>query len=487
MSTMSSAGSVDFRKLISDFKAVVPDVTFWSLRLEETTHETLSVRENVVHPPQLTHSRGVHITFIDRGSLAYAATSELTRAGLRRACEHAQRWLDSTRVYGLFDADRIPRPQRSGSYTSNVQSPWEACSLDDKLTLLQDINRALKVGECIVDWQAHLTRRRSEITLFTSDAVEIRQCFDYLVPGYAAVANKGAQTQMRSGGGWGAALQGGLERLDDLDFSARASRIGEEAAQLVDAPECPTATASLLLMPNQMTLQIHESIGHPLELDRILGDERNFAGTSFVTLDMFGVYQYGSELLNVSFDPSLPAEVASYGFDDDGFPAERTWLIRHGILQRPLGGAASQARAGIAGVANARACAWNRPAIDRMANLNVEPGDRSVEELVSSIEFGVLMDTNRSWSIDDSRNKFQFGCELGRVIRNGELKELVRNPNYRGISANFWRNLVGVGDRASFEVWGTPYCGKGEPGQMIHVGHASPPCVFRDVDVFGGD
>jgi len=141
----------------------------------------------------------------------------------------------------------------------------------------------------------------------------------------------------------------------------------------------------------------------------------------------------------------------------------------------------------MSGVANARASDWNRPAIDRMANLNLEPGTSRFDELVRSIEYGVLMDTNRSWSIDDSRNKFQFGCELGRLIEDGELRGLVRNPNYRGISATFWRNLAAVGDAGTCEVWGTPYCGKGEPNQMIHVGHAAPACVFRDVEIFGGE
>jgi predicted Zn-dependent protease len=235
-----------------------------------------------------------------------------------------------------------------------------------------------------------------------------------------------------------------------------------------------------------MVLQIHESIGHPLELDRILGDERNYAGTSFVTPEMFGRYRYGSELLNVTFDPRRPEQLASYGYDDEGSRAERVYVIRDGILQRPLGGACSQARAGLPGVANARASGWNRPPIDRMANLNLEPGARSLEELIAAVAHGVLLDSNRSWSIDDSRNKFQFGCELGWLIKDGELGAMVRNPNYRGISATFWRSLDGVGNRDSFDVQGTPYCGKGEPNQMIHVGHASPACLFRGVDVFGG-
>ena len=242
----------------------------------------------------------------------------------------------------------------------------------------------------------------------------------------------------------------------------------------------------LLLAPDQMILQIHESIGHPLELDRVLGDERNYAGTSFVTPDMFGSYRYGSELLNVSFDPTQPEAFASYGFDDDGQRAEKAYLIRNGILQRALGGLISQVRADVPGVANARACSWNRPPIDRMANLNVEPGDTRLDAMIGAVERGIFMRTNCSWSIDDSRNKFQFGCEWGQLIENGRLTTVVKKPNYRGISATFWRSLALVGDHNTLEIMGTPFCGKGEPNQAIRVGHASPACLFTNVEVFGG-
>lgn len=472
--------------IVEEFRGVVPRVDYWSLRLVCNESETINVREGVVQPPSVSESRGVHITFVDRGGMAYAATSALTRQGLRAACEQGLQWLETTRRHGLFAPDRLPRPQQSGSYASTVTAPWEGWTLADKLDLLQKINRELKIHDAIVDWQAHLTRRRSTVTLVTSDDVTIEQTFDYLLPGYAAVANRGTQTQMRTGGGWGSAWQGGLELLGTYFSPNGPHQVAEEALALLDAPDCPTGQADILLMPSQMMLQIHESIGHPLELDRILGDERNYAGTSFVTLDMFGHYRYGSELLNVTFDPTLANELASYRFDDEGTPAERAYLLRDGILLRPLGGTLSQARAGTTGVANARATDWNRPAIDRMANLNIESGKNNFDALVKSIEHGVLMDTNRSWSIDDSRNKFQFGCELGRLIENGELKGLIRNPNYRGISATFWRNLAAVGDRSTFEVWGTPYCGKGEPNQVIQVGHASPACVFRNIEIFGG-
>jgi predicted Zn-dependent protease len=435
----------------------------------------------------LSQQRGAHITLVDGDGFAYAATSELNRQGFKRAVEQAMTWSAMSAKHGILKAAEIPRPQQSGHYQSQVSQPWQSTSMGDKVALLQDVNRALKIDDRIVDWQAALGYRELRTLLVTSDGTMIEQEFHYILPGFEAVANRGSETQRRTGGGWGTAHQGGMEQLAILQFPQQANQVAEEAIALLDAPDCPNKTASLLLMPSQMMLQIHESIGHPLELDRILGDERNFAGTSFVTPDMCGHYQYGSELLNVTFDPGLPTEIASYGFDDEGTPAERTYLIRNGILERLLGGALSQARSGLAGVANTRASSWNRPPIDRMANLNLEPGNSSMDDLVSCIEDGVLMDSNASWSIDDSRNKFQFGCELGRIIKDGEIKGLVKNPNYRGISANFWRNLAAVGDQSTFEIWGTPHCGKGEPNQVINVGHASPACVFHGVEIFGAD
>ena len=235
-----------------------------------------------------------------------------------------------------------------------------------------------------------------------------------------------------------------------------------------------------------MLLQIHESIGHPLELDRILGDERNYAGWSFVKPEDFGRLEYGSPILNVTFNPMLPGEFATYGYDDAGAPASQEFLIREGRLLRGLGSLESQARLGMPGVANFRASSWNRAPIDRMGNINLEPGQSSLTDMIASVERGVLMEANRSWSIDDYRNKFQFGCEHGRLIENGRLTRTVKNPNYRGVTVPFWYSLAAVGTADSFRAFGTPYCGKGEPNQVIRVGHAAPPCLFRGIDVFGG-
>jgi len=467
------------------FAQVSPSVDFWSLRLVKEESENISVRQGILQPVHNSTSFGGLITIVDGNRSGYAATSDLSISGLKTAVKHAQRLAQAAQNNSVFSAAKLVQPTHSGSYTTPVETAWKTLPLVEKINLLQEACSALKLSERIVDWQSYLGYQKAEVLFITSDDIRIEQTFHTIAPGLEAVANEGAKTQIRTGGGWGTARQGGLEQLSKLHFPQDAQRIAQQALDLLQAPSCPTDKMDVLLMPSQMMLQIHESIGHPLELDRILGDERNYAGTSFVSMNMFGNYQYGSELLNISFDPSLSEELASYAFDDDGSKAEKIPIIQNGILQRPLGGATSQARAGLEGVANSRASAWNRAPIDRMANLNLEAGNHSLADLIASIEHGILMDTNKSWSIDDSRNKFQFGCEFGQLIENGELKGLVSNPNYRGISATFWRNLAMVGDQTTFDILGTPYCGKGEPNQMIHVGHASPACVFRDVEVFG--
>ncbi|HWD16792.1 MAG TPA: TldD/PmbA family protein, partial [Casimicrobiaceae bacterium] len=354
--------------------------------------------------------------------------------------------------------------------------------------LLEHASRLAGCDPRIVDWEALVDVREETHRLVTSEGGDVVQRFRFLFPSLGVTAHADGVTQQRSLNGYrGICQQGGIEILARFDFENAGTRIASEALELLAAPNCPSGRMDVLLAPDQVVLQIHESIGHPLELDRILGDERNFAGTSFVTLDMFGTYRYGSPLLNITFDPTRPEELASYAYDDEGTRAEKTYLIRAGILERPLGGAISQARAGMPGVANARADGWNRPPIDRMANLNLEPGDATFDELVAGIERGIMIETNSSWSIDDSRNKFQFGCERARLIENGKPGAVVKNPNYRGISAKFWRSLARVGNADTVRVLGTPFCGKGEPGQSIRVGHASPACVFTDVDVFGGE
>jgi len=483
----------DVETIAQRFRRLLPDgLDHASLRVVEEHSQTTRVRQDVVEPAGRSIDRGTMVTVLAGNGIGYAATSDLSDAGLRAAIDRAAQWARLSAGRSVFDA--APRlPKASGRYASATARPLRL-STADRIELLLRESKACRIDERIVDWEASLWTVRSRQLTAGSDGGETLQEFDFTIPALHVVAHADGLTQTRSWGGRynGYCQQGGQEVIERSGFIGCGRATAEEALQLLAAPNCPSGRFDLLLMPDQMMLQIHESIGHPLELDRILGDERNYAGTSFVTLDMFGAYRYGSTLLNVTFDPVRGEEFASFAFDDEGSRAQREYLIRDGVLLRPLGGTISQQRAAgargdLAPVATARSCSWNRPPIDRMSNLNVEPGGSTLQQMIASIDDGILMKTNASWSIDDSRNKFQFGCEWGQRIRAGRLAEVVRNPNYRGVSATFWRSLSMVGDASTMEVMGTPYCGKGEPNQAIRVGHASPACRFDGVDVFGAE
>ena len=468
--------------LLSGLPADVDEAT---IRIVDEDAEWLTVRGGVLEPPHSDFDRGAMVTVWSGGGLAHIATSDLRPESLRDALNRAAASAKASAAVAL--ATPPPGITSGGSYASSVTQPWADIDLADRIDLLRSADAAMAIDDRIVERRASIGRRSVRSVLVSSAGGRIEQTFEFTYPAMAATAAEAGEAQTRTYGRGSFCGQGGAEVLERFNFATAAPKIADEALALLSAPNSPTGTMDLLVAPDQMILQIHESIGHPLELDRILGDERNYAGTSFVTADMFGSFQYGSELLNVTFDPTVEGQLASYGFDDEGTPATKQYLIRDGILERPLGGSTSQRRAGIEGVANTRACSWNRPPIDRMANLNVEAGDSSLDELISDIEYGVYVHTNNSWSIDDSRNKFQFSCELGQMIRNGELAEIVRNPSYRGISRDFWRNLSGVGDASTFAIMGTPNCGKGELNQQIGTGHASPVCRFSNIEVFGAE
>ena len=473
-------------------QAAPRDVQHWAVRGVSERAQHLTVRQDVAQAPVLTRDQGVMVTVI-AGGLGYAATADVSVAGLKAAFAKAKALAQASSGKAVFDYTRLSMPQPQGRYDSVVAQDSAGLSLLGRMDLLRTISSATHLDARIVDWSASLSTVHSDQLLITSEGGRAEQHWQMLTPSIQATAQVAGITQTRSSAGQynGFCQQGGLEVLERAHFHEDGPRVASQAIELAMAPPCPTGEMDLVLMPDQMMLQIHESIGHPLELDRILGDERNYAGTSFVTLDMIGHYRYGSDLLNVSYDHGQANEFAGFAFDDDGSPAQRHLVIEQGMLKRPLGGAISQARAralgfDLGGVATTRACSWNRAPIDRMSNLNVEPGATSWDDIIASVDHGVVMHTNCSWSIDDSRNKFQFGCEYGQVIRQGRLAEVVRNPSYRGVSATFWRSLAMVGDAHTMQVMGTPFCGKGEPSQVIRVGHAAPVCKFANVAVFGG-
>ena len=477
--------SENLEKALSNFDLPQADWIGFRQVQEKATHRM--VRDGQPLSNDTTLSKGVMVEVLAQGQIGYAATGRTDSESLREAAEHARDQALKASRYAIYPFTKAHRPPTQKRYQSPLQQAFHQKTAGELNATLIQICKRLKTSSKIVRTVAVAQVVETEVDWVTSNGSRGSQTFSLITTDFEATAEAGGIVQKRTDGGFrGRSFQGGWEYFETPDLWERVDRVAAEALDLLAAPECPTETTSLVLMPDQMMLQIHESIGHPLELDRILGDERNYAGWSFVKPTDFGALQYGSPLMNVTFDPTVSHEFASYAFDDNGTEAQREYLIQNGILVRGLGGIESQARSQLPGVANARASSWNRPPIDRMANLNLEPGQSSLEEIIGSVERGVLMQTNRSWSIDDFRNKFQFGCEYGKLIENGKITRTVRNPNYRGATVPFWNQLKKVGNASTLGVFGTPNCGKGEPNQMIHVGHASPVCLFENVEVFGG-
>ena len=457
------------------------------LRRVSETAKTRIVRDGKPQANHLHRTQGVMVEVLAQGQFGYGATNRLDQASIQAAAEQAYQQAISTAPWAIHTFSPAVRPQAIGHYTSPLRQPLSALSVSDLIDLLTQACVTLKVADQIVKTNAWAQTVEVEHHYISSNGSNIEQTFVLVMTNLGATAQDGPVVQTRTDNGFRArCYQAGAEIFDLDQTLACAHQIGEQAVELLTAPDCPTTTTTLVLAPDQMMMQLHESVGHPLELDRILGDERNYAGSSFVQLSDFGQLTYGSPLMNVTFDPTVPGQFASYAFDDSGVPATREYLIQAGQLLRGLGSLESQARAQVPGVANLRASSWNRAPIDRMANLNLEPGTASFAEIIGSIENGVYMESNRSWSIDDYRNKFQFGCEYARQIENGELTQTLKNPNYRGVTNPFWHSLIQVGDASTSDRYGTPYCGKGEPNQCIRVGHASPVCAFRNIEVFGG-
>lgn len=443
-----------------------------------------NARNGNLDPLSITQDTGIMVEVLVDGQFASAGTNDLSPDGIRLAAKRAFNQAQKIWKYRLFPFNESVRPPSRGNYqgvSKSLMDPAKDYMLTD---LALELSKNLKINDEIISTRVSFLSILQEMTFVSSNGANVTQTSQQRACQLMATAQKESTIQTRTNG-FPVAQAGDEFYVADF-LKQQAVEIAEEAIALTTAEECPTGEFDLILMPNQLYLQIHESIGHPLELDRILGDERNYAGWSFVKPEDFGNLQYGSNLLNITFDPTVYGEMASYQFDDTGAPATREFIIKDGVLKRGLGGLESQMRLKLPGVASMRATSWNRPPIDRMANINLEPGSSKLEDMISSTERGVLMKTNRSWSIDDYRNKFQFGCEVGHLIENDKITKLLKNPNYRGITTPFWRKLKMVGDSSTYQIWGSFYCGKGEPNQVIRVGHATPACLFENVEVFGG-
>ncbi|MEV7231961.1 TldD/PmbA family protein [Polymorphospora sp. NPDC051019] len=450
-------------------------------RVMHRRHESMSARNGEVEQLGQSEDAGIGVRALVGSSWGFYAVPELSDAAARAAGVRAAEIAAASATVPGRDSGLIPVDGRSGSWASPCEIDPLTIALSDKGDLLVRATETMRANGADLaeaDYQVWDTTK----WFVSSEGHRVDQRVRECGGGIRATAIGADETQRRSypssSGHYGTQ---GWELIGALDFDAHAARIAQEARELLTAPQCPAGETTLILGGEQMALQIHESVGHAIELDRILGWEAAFAGTSWLDLGQLGSLRYGSELMNVTIDPTIPGALGSFGFDDEGTPATRRDAVREGRWVGVLAGRDSAAAAGLDYAGSVRADGWSRLPMVRMTNVGLEPGPHTLEEMIAATDDGVLMDVNRSWSIDDQRLNFQFGCEIGWEIKNGRRGRMLRNPTYTGIGPLFWRSM----DMLSSETfaWGTPDCGKGQPGQVGHTGHPAAPARFTGVRI----
>lgn len=454
-------------------------------RLVDRRTETINTRNGKLDRLRSSVEVGVGVRVIADGAWGFAATSELDESALRAA---ARRAVDLARAAATTRRDPVrlaPVEPAVDDVPARVETDPLDVPLEDRIALLLECDRLMRRHEVAIT-EGFLMALHISQHFVSSEGADIHQERIESGGGISATAVDGRETQRRSypGSHGGQVECRGWEVIEELRLTEHAEEIAAEAVALLSAPICPSVEMDIILAGEMLALQIHESCGHPIELDRVLGTEASYAGTSFLTPDKLGSFRYGSEQVTITGDATIPGALGSFPYDDEGVPSQRTEIVRKGIFVGYLTSRETAAQLGLpASNGTMRADGYNRLPIIRMTNINLEPGDVPFDELIASTERGLFMDVNRSWSIDDKRLNFQFGCEVGRVIEDGQIVGIVRNPTYTGITPRFWGSCDAVADAAGWYVKGIWNCGKGEPGQTAHVGHGVSAARFRAVQV----
>ncbi len=459
--------------------------TYADVRVAERRVSGIVLKNDNVESVTDNVSSGFGIRVLADGAWGFSSSSSLERGEVRRVAEEAVRIAKSSAKVMAEEVKLSEVGAREDSYRSEWKvDPWEV-PLEDRLGLLMDAVGAMAVDEAVKMRTARFQAFRERKYFASSEGSYLEQDILNTGAGIEALAVGGGEVHRRSyptafGGNHRAA---GWEFVEALDIEGNAERTAKEAVELLGAKRCPSGRTDIVLGTEQMALQVHESCGHPTELDRALGTEASYAGTSFLTPEKLGTFRYGSEVVNIVADATVAGGLGTFGYDDEGSRARRVDLVKDGLF---VGYQTSRETARLFGresSGNMRADGWSRIPLIRMTNINLLPGDWDFDELVADTKKGIYMETNKSWSIDDLRLNFQFATEVAREIKNGEMGELLKYPNYTGITYEFWRNCDAVCNENNWTLWGVPNCGKGQPGQVARVGHGTSPARFRGVNV----
>ena len=463
--------------------AQVLGASYADVRIEWSEVQTLVVKNGVVAEIDRADSQGFGVRVVVDGAWGFASSARLEPAEIDRVTALAVEVGRASALVRSRPVDLGPPVTSRGVYRTPVVRDPFGVSLDEKLRLLLSADAAARSIKGVTVAETSLECVRVRKLFANSEGALVEQEIVETGAGLEVLAVGDGEAQKRSYPNSFGRHQGtaGYEFVEGLDLVGNAPRVAEEAVRLLTADPCPTEVTTVILDGTQMALQVHESCGHPIELDRVFGEEASYAGTSFLTLEKRGSFRYGSEVVNITADATSPTGLGTYGWDDEGVPAQRVPIVTRGVFQNYLMSRETAARLGLPSNGCMRAEGWNRLPLIRMTNINLEPGPWRLEDLIADTDRGIFMATNKSWSIDDKRLNFQFGTEIAWEIRNGKLGRMLKNPSYTGITPEFWRSCDAV--CREWRLWGVTNCGKGEPAQGMHVGHGAAPARFRNVQV----
>lgn len=456
------------------------------IRVVQNRTETMAVRDGLPESLNFTENIGFGVRVLVDGAWGFASSRDLTPEEVDRITASA---LDIAKASALAGGEKVdlgPPVTSQGKYQTPIEVDPFNISQEDKLNVLITADSEMAKVDGLRVRRSNLTFIREDKWFANTEGAFTEQTIYETGGGMQATAVGNGEVQVRSyptsfgrqqvTAGWEAALA--------WDLPGNAQRIASEAVALLTAEPCPSEiTTTLILGGEQLALQVHESCGHPIELDRVFGTEAAYAGTSFLTTEKLDTFDYGSEIVNMTADSLRPFGLGTFGWDDEGVPAQSTPIVKNGLFVGYLMSRETASKIGRVSNGCMRASGWNRIPIVRMTNVSLEAGTWDLDDLIADTDEGVYMETNRSWSIDDKRYNFQFGTEIGYEIKNGKLGRMLRNPTYTGITPEFWNSCDAICNEKHWKMYGTPNCGKGQPAQVAHTGHGTAPARFRNVRV----
>ncbi len=466
------------------------DVRYAELRFVSETSEHLRVRDARPEDISTATSRGVAVRVLGAKTWGFACTPRTDEEAVVRAAEEALAIARASAVVAKEPAVFPARPAARGTYESPVAIDPFTLPIAQKLAVLDAPVRALLArGSPVRSAEAWMDWTRQHKRLVTTEGTDVHQTMTFGACGMQVIAvGDDGVAQRRTYPSWQGSegFQGGYERVAALDLMGNVDRLADEAVALLSASPCPAGARDVILDSAQMGLQIHESCGHPTELDRVMGSEISLAGGSFLQPGLLGKLRYGSHLIDLVADSTSAGGLGTFGWDDEGVPAGKRPLVREGLFVDYLSSRETAAALGRESTGTMRADGWNRTPLIRMVNVSLEPRQGTLDALVNDTSDGILFATDRSWSIDDLRLNFQFTCEIAWEIKRGKRVRMLRDPLYTGLTPDFWRSCDAVCGPEEWRLWGINSCGKGDPMQMMHVGHGAAPARFRGVTVGPG-